>query len=184
MSIDITIDSTLIVNILVHILILFVFLYLFFFFFISRIEENTINSQVDNLADNKITSILAEIDKMDTKKYINWDIVKKTAEEELIDDENINEFIHTNNTNLKYIGIIVAISILLLAITVYYYYTYYKNEKVDLWHIIKENVAVFLVIGIIEFVFFKTTAIKYVPITTSEIGKSMFERIKENIMNL
>lgn len=184
MSIDITIGSTLVVNILVHILILFVFLYLFFFFFISRVEENTLNGQVDNLADNKITSILAEIDKMDTNKNINWNLVKQKAEEELIDDEHVNEFIHTNNTNLKYIGIIIATAIFLLTITVYYYYTYSKNESIDLIHILKENVAVFLVIGIIEFVFFKTTAIKYVPITSSQIGKSMFERIKENIMNL
>lgn len=183
MSIDITIGSTLVVNILVHILILFVFLYLFFFFFISHIEENTLNAQVDNLADNKIKSVLEEIDRMDTKKYIDWNLVKKTVEEELVDDENVNEFIHKNNTNLKYIGIIVAITIFLLAIVVYYYYTS-QNKTVDIAHIIKENIAVFLVVGIIELVFFKTTAIKYVPISPSQIGKSMFERIKENIMNL
>lgn len=183
MSIDITIGSTLVVNILVHILILFVFLYLFFFFFISHIEENTLNAQVDNLADNKIKSILSEIDTLDTKKYIDWNMVKKTVEKELFDDENVNEFIHTNNNNLKYVGIIVAVTIFLLTISVYYYYTT-QNQSVDLGHIIKENIAVFLVVGIIELVFFKTTAIKYVPITTTQIGKSMFERIKENIMNL
>lgn len=184
MSIDIIIGSTLVVNILVHILILFAFLYLFFFFFISHIEEDTLNSQVDSLADNKIKSILSEIDQLDSKKYIDWNMVKQKAEEELTDDENVNEFIQTNNTNLRYVGLIVAITILLLAITVYYYYTYSENKIVDIIHIIKENVAVFLVIGIIELVFFKTTAIKYVPIFPSDIGKSMFERIKENIMNL
>lgn len=184
MSIDITIGSTLVVNILVHILILFVFLYLFFFLFISHIEENTLKNQVDSLAENKIPSILAEIDRLDTKKYIDWNLVKQKAQEELVDDENVNEFIQTNNTNLRYVGLIVVITILLLAITVYYYYTYSENKNVDIIHIIKENVAVFLVIGIIELVFFKTTAIKYVPIFPSEIGKSMFERIKENIMNL
>ena len=184
MSIDITIGSALVVNILVHILILFVFLYLFFFLFISRIEEKTLNSQVDNLADNKIQSILREIDKLDTKKYIDWNMIKQKAEEELADDENVNEFIQTNNSNLKYIGIMIAITFLLLAITVYYYYTYSENKTIDMIHIIKENVAVFLVIGIIELVFFKLTAIKYVPISPLEIGKSMFERIKENVMNL
>ena len=184
MSIDIIIGSTLVVNILVHILILFSFLYLFFFFFISHIEEDTLNSQVDSLADNKIKSILSEIDQLDSKKYIDWNMVKQKAEEELTDDENVNKFIETNNTNLRYVGLIVAITILLLAITVYYYYTYSENKIVDIIHIIKENVAVFLVIGIIELVFFKTTAIKYVPIFPSDIGKSMFERIKENIMNL
>ena len=110
-------------------------------------------------------------------------MVKKTVEKELIDDENVNNFIHTNNNNLKYVGIIVAVTIFLLTIAVYYYYTS-QNQSVDLGHIIKENIAVFLVVGIIELVFFKTTAIKYVPITTTQIGKSMFERIKENIMNL
>ena len=182
--IDIIIGRTLIVNILVHILILFVFLYLFFFLFISHIEEDTLKGQIDDLADNKIPFILYEIDQLDNKRYIDWNVVKKKAEEELTDDTGINDFIETNNKNLKYIGLIVAISIFLLTVTVYLYYKYVENKSVNLIHIIKENAAVFIVVGIIEFVFFKTTAIKYVPVFPGDIGKTMFERIKENIMNL
>lgn len=338
--IDITIGRTLVINILVHIFILFIFLYLFFFFFIAKIEESTLTSQVDNMADNKMPLILQEIDNLDfidkkieilkanlgdntytyilknlgskstdktlvqqlllnmnpnipsqnmntiignldkvdwTKiqnnrnfnkdmtilnndannelmgnmdntenmdsifmyifknmgkqsidkdkvrtllvdmnveadkisyilsmldefdnvnwetvktnildtKFIDWDKIKKRAEEELLnDDAEINDFIETNNANLKYIGMIIIISLFILIITCYVYYTYVEKKSVNIMHVLKENLSVFIIIGAIEFIFFKTTAIKYVPVFPSEIGKTMFDKIKDNIIDI
>ena len=49
-------------------------------------------------------------------------------------------------------------------------------------YIIKENIIIFISIGIIEFLFFTKVSSKYVPILPVQISTTVLERIKENIM--
>jgi hypothetical protein len=182
--IDITISRNLVINILVHVFILFIFLYIFFFNFIAKSEEDAIADQVNNISNNKIPEILANIDNMDKDKVINWEDVKKKAENVLNStDQSVDKNIEDNNNSLKKIGIIIIVSILLLTITIYVYYTFILKKSVSLKKILVENVTVFSLVGIIEYIFFKMTASKYIPVYPDTIGNTVLESIKNNIMN-
>lgn len=182
--IDITISRNLVINILIHVFILFIFLYVFFFNFISKSEESAISDQVDNISNNKIPQILKNIDNMDKNKIINWSDIKKKAENVLNStDQTVDKNIKDNNDSLKFIGIIIITSILLITITIYIYYTFILKKSVNLKKILLENATVFSLVGIIEYIFFQLTASKYVPVYSDTIGTTILESIKTNIMN-
>lgn len=174
-------SSSLLINILIHIFILFIFLSLFFFFYISKKEEESLNNQVDFIC-QKIPDILKNIDQTDKNKVIKWESLKYKAENEYkYDDLDIDEYINYNNNNLKYISIIISITILFLSLIIYFY-SYILGKNIDISYIIKENIVIFLFIGMVEFLFFKNIASKYIPIFPVDISTTLLERIKYNIM--
>jgi hypothetical protein len=170
------------INIIIHMCILFVFLSLFFFFYISKKEQEKLNQEVDILSE-KIPSILSSIEKNDKNHIIQWDLIKKNTEKEKsINDIDIDKYIEKNNKNLKYLSIIIAITMLLLSFSVYFYNR--NNSNLNIFYIIKENIIIFLFIGTIEFMFFKYVASKYSPIYPVDISLTISNRIKEKIENL
>lgn len=182
--IDITISRNLVINILIHVFVLFVFLYVFFFTFIAKTEEDSLNDQVNDIARNKIPTILKNIDDADKNKVINWQIVKEKAQDIVNNDDiTLTNNIEQNNSSLKFIGAIIAVSILMLTILIYIYYRFVLKKSVNLKRILIENLTVFIFVGLIEFMFFRMTASKYVPIYPNTIGNTIFERIKFNIMD-
>jgi hypothetical protein len=170
------------INIIIHMFILFLFLCLFFFFYISKKEEEKLNEEVDMIC-KKIPDILSFIEEKDKYHMIKWDIVKEKVEnEQKIDDLDIDDYIEKNNKNLKYISIIIAISLLLITIGVYYYNR--NDPNIDIGYIIKENIIIFLFIGTIEFMFFKHVASRYAPIFPLDITTTISNRVKEKIEDL
>ncbi len=170
------------INVIIHCLILFVFLSLFFFLYIAKREQEALNDQSQQIC-KRIPYILDILKEQDKNNYINWQIVRQKSQEELnTDDLDINDYIVKNNTELKYVSIIIGVSLLILAILIYIYYKYIVGKYVDIGYIIKENIIIFIFIGIIEFLFFKNIASKYIPIFPFEISNTILTRIKENIM--
>lgn len=176
--------TSLTINIIIHTLILFIFLSVFFFNYISMKEQEALNRQVDILS-SKIPDILNLIKERDTNKFINWKVLKQKAQEEIQNDDlDIDSYIQENNKNLKYISIIIILSLFILTLSIYLYNNYILDKKIDMLYIIKENIVIFIFIGLIEFLFFKNVASKYVPIFPVEISTTILERIKGNIMDM
>lgn len=176
--------SSLTINIIIHSLILFIFLSVFFFNYISKKEQESLNSQIDVLC-SKVPDILNNIKNRDKDNFINWKLVRQKAQEEIQNDDlNINEYIQDNNTNLKYISISIIVSLFLLVLCIYFYNNHILDKRIDMSYIIKENIVIFIFIGLIEFLFFKNVASKYIPIFPVEISNTILNRIKNNIMDV
>ena len=179
MTIKIEVSDSLVLNTLIHILILFIFLYIFFFFYISGAEEKITNTQVTNLAKNNVPTVLKFVDDYDTKKKIDWDIVKKKAEKVINDPSNDSKSRADKNNNLKIVGGVIIVS---LAILPYFVYIHYGSPNIS--QILAENAVVFGFIGIVEYIFFTNTASHYVPVYPDVIGSTILERIKTKISSI
>ena len=175
-----TID--ILINVILHSFILFVFLSLFFFLYISKKEKEELDRQTDSICE-RIPDILDTLKKEDKDKIIDWKNVRQKAIEEMdYDDLDIDDYIKTNNNEIKYVTIFIGGSILFLILLIYLYYAYLLKKDIDMSYIIKENIIIFISIGIIEFLFFTKVSSKYVPILPVQISTTVLERIKENIM--
>jgi hypothetical protein len=174
--------ADIIINVIIHSFILFVFLSLFFFLYISKIEKDELSNQTEEIC-KRVPMILDTLKKEDKNNIIDWKSVRQKAIEELnYDDIDITDYIGNNNQGLKYTTIIIGSSMFFLAFTIYIYYAYFLKQDIDISYIIKENIAIFISIGIIEFLFFTKVSSKYVPILPSQISTTLLNRIKENIM--
>jgi len=176
--------NELIVNVFIHITILFIFLFIFFFTFISKKGEEVLNSTINNICDENLPIILTEVDKEYGDK-IDWGKVKEFSQYQIDHpDVVIDKIIDENNTKYKNIGIYISVGLIMLTILVYCYIVFYKGEDVNLKSILIENGMTFLLIGIIEYIFFTVTASRYIPAYPTEVGKIVLERIKYNIKDL
>lgn len=180
---DVIIDSNLIVNVCIHVTILFFLLYFLFFTIISKKSQEALNNSID-MVNNNIPSILDSI-KKDYNKYINWKKIKEECQ--TISDNvdlNIDKNIEDNNTKYKNIGIYIGLSLILFTILVYIYYQFYKKEHVDIMNILKENILTFLLIGIIEFIFFTKTASQYIPVYPTSVSTIVLDRTILDLKNI
>ena len=165
------------VNILVHVIILFSFLSVFFFMYISKIESDAFKSELGSLVSNEITNMLdknpaivfelSEIKPVITKFTKMYEKPMRSSLERNIMVKLLAAF-----------TIIILVGILLtMVLTV----TYECKEKVDMSHILIENIIIFTFIGVVEFLFFTRVAIKYVPVLPSTMINTMIEATKESI---
>ena len=174
---EIYIDNQLLLNIMVHVCILFIFLYFFFFLVISKKGENVLNENINSLCDNNVNDILKEIDEKYGDK-IKWnELRQKCVDVRDHPVEQINNHIEETNNYYKHIGIYIAISLILITIIFYFY----NKDDIDIGEILKENALTFLLIGLIEYIFFMYTASKYVPAYPTTIGTIILDRSKKNI---
>jgi hypothetical protein len=78
---------------------------------------------------------------------------------------------YTTSTMLYTIVFLVTVCIII------YFMAHYTDLR-ELVFILKENIAIFAVVGIIEYYFFTEIALKYVPITNSEMKAFFFNQLK------
>lgn len=173
-------------NIGIHVFILFTFLTVFFFVFASNLAKKSINNSLSTIIDDKTGELLNELDKWDKKikpdtyPNIKWDEVNKLASKIVINSENELPEILKHNTRLKWIGIVMIISLLVFLIGMYLYYRFVLKLDVHLGYILIENIIIFAFIGAIEAYFFLNIASKYIPVTPDFVATTVLERIKKN----
>lgn len=168
------------INLGLHVWILFTFLTIFFFTFISRKESESITNELNNAIDNYVPTILDSIDKIDKKiGYVtDWKKVNDIAKK-IETKNNIN--IKDHNKKLIKTSIIISIIILLVLICVIIYFKFYKKYDIGLKIILYENLAIFTCIGIIELMFFLNVALKYSPVTESDMVTQVVDRVEYKI---
>jgi hypothetical protein len=150
---------------------------------ISKKGEDVLKNNIDNISD-EIPDILDEID-IQYKDKINWKSIRENAVYIRDNtDPDIDKRIEENNTKYKKIGLCIGFGLVCLTILVFIYYKFYKKENVDIGYIIKESALTFLLIGIIEFVFFTMTASQYVPAYPTSIGGIVLDEIQKNIQQI
>jgi hypothetical protein len=170
------------INILIHMIILFSILSILFWTFISEISSKALTKQVNininNAIDNE-TKKLSEKDRIVLKDYISshkslLDILEKQYSKP-------DSLLIKNNNWLKVFNI-TSLAILIISLTILLTVLSLSCSMcVPILHILGENILLFALVGVVEFIFFKEIAMKYVPETPSRIISSFIDRINSNL---
>ena len=152
-------------NYFIHSLILFTFLTIFFIFYISKLVKETFVQEITHLIDAamKTSSIPFKI-----PDYINLNNL-------------INVYSKPDSTPLMFNSLlmksltIVNIILWVSLIIIFAILKYYNGEEFELSVILFENFLIFIFVGIIEFLFFKQIAFKFVPVEPSFIKTKLID---------
>jgi uncharacterized protein involved in cysteine biosynthesis len=177
--------SELVVNIILHILILFSILSLLFWLIIRKLETNSLTDEVSNNISQYFDNLknnLSETDKKNAKNIIGdnnkiLDILK-----DIYSKPSQNNIINNNwllYSNILYILLILGI-LLCIVLTIRLVCNY---NTFPFWHIVKENMIIFLFVGLIEVFFFFNIALKYIPTKPSLLINSIINSFKGKFKN-
>ena len=153
------------VNILLHVLILFTILSVIFWLVISKVESKSITDELNNNINNYLDTFNGN-ESMET--FSNDFSEPLSVLENMYSDPD--EVTETNNswlfkTNMLYILILVVI---IASILLTMRYTCGITDF-PILHILKENMVIFLFIGIVEVWFFLNIGMKFIPTKPSMI---------------
>ena len=164
-------------NITVHIIILFSFLSLFFFLYVSKIEEQAFKDEIGDVIQKNIESALEK--RRDVAlpivqkavPFLEYAKVQHSGPEEASLKQNFFVKFSAGFTVLLLVGICLSIILTL---------TYDCNKHVPVTEILLENTATFILVGMLEFLFFTRIAMKFVPAPPTLMLKTILTRIKES----
>lgn len=168
------------INIGIHVLILFCFLSVFFIMYISKLSKNAFDKEIKHPIEENIAKQFDKISPenknklKEVSKYLNFDNLINYY------DDPTKDYT-VNNKWLSVVTIIVNVSMLLLIVVAYVFVRKSCNQCVPIGSIIKENLIIFGFIGIVEFMFFKHIAIKFIPVKPSVLVKSAIDSVKKHV---
>jgi hypothetical protein len=140
---------------------------------------NTINSQIGTL----LTAVQKKVPKIGIDEHINWDYLEKMAKTWQSEAANELPSVKKNNRRLLVIGICIIIGLFIIFCSLYVYFSKVKGITINWKRLFTENLIVFGLMGVIEFLFFTEVAIKYVPVTPNILTQTIMDRIKFRLIN-
>lgn len=165
-------------KVLLHILILFILLLSLFWLLISKVQTNLLTNAVESSLTNSIKDFknsykenAAQGGGFQFKNYMDGDQSITALEKELSKED---ELMSNNNSHVKNLGYVYVILFIIIVLT--FLGTLYganceaASKKFPVWFIIKENIIIFIFIGIIEAMFFYYIAMKYSPVLPSDVN--------------
>ena len=159
-------------EIVLHVMILLTFLSIFYIYYISEISKNSFDKEIGSNID-KLAKKAVEYDK--EKKYLShvpYDDLLKIFEGE-------SDYLKTQN--LWLFGSLKAVLITMWIVFIGFIFLL-KNScgsEIDIMSLVKNNAATFILIGIVEYMFFTRVAVKFIPIAPSVLVKSFFSELKQ-----
>lgn len=157
------------VSVIIHLLVLFIFLSFLFWFIISKAEKRALNREIDH-GINHIKIALPDT------------IINKTVYDNLLSMySKESPLIKISNDRLLMynIGVIIFFIILLILIILVLHFS--CNKSLNFKEIIIENIFILSIVGLLEYLFFKTVASNYVPIKPSLIPNILKDQIKQKL---
>lgn len=168
------------VNIVFHVLILFIFLTLFFILFVSNLTKKSFENEIGHLIDENLGRYIDNMDKTQKDQlglYMNMIPIDKLMDK----FKEPSEYVLEHNKWVKIVAIGVAVMGMIgLGVVIYVLYNN-CNQCLPLSHIIKENVFVFALVGVVEYLFFVNVAFKFVPAPPSLLVKSLINKFKTTL---
>lgn len=157
---------------ILHMTLLFIFLSILFWTLIKNVEETSIKKELDKTIDNVFSKININ------PKYF------QEPSKKILDNFYQNESIiyKNNNEKLLFFNVIIIV-ILIISLIVNILIKYFNcNQTLQLGEILGENIIILIFVGIIEFLFFKFIASKYVPVLPSDLPDA-FSKSVEKILS-
>ena len=167
----------LILNLFTHITILFIILTCLFVFYSKKLIENTTNDQVKKLIDGGFDKVFKSnlldqnkkikdvLNKLNLEKYNNYFTEKNTERD--------------NNNNLVFKSLYIIVGILLLGLIFLIILSKKMCSNVSYLSILKENIIIFLFVGIVEVLFITNIIIYYVPVYPSILSELLVKNLKQ-----
>lgn len=165
------------IDVLIHIIILFSFLSLFFFLYISRIESDAFKTELAGMISDHINKFIEENPSIDTSLYEMQPYIKRFMDRYNKPTGKTLE----RNIMLKFLSIFVILLLSGITISIILTASLECNKKLNISHIILQNIIVFIFIGIVEYNFFTHVASKYIPVMPSLMASTMVETLKAEI---
>jgi hypothetical protein len=165
------------INIVTHCTFLLAIIGAVFFFFTSDIMKNALNSQIQNLLVNSID-----------KYYYNLTPEQQTTLRTQLSyaqldtlDNLTNIPTQTQIINNEWIKKIILITIILLVLVLVGCYAVSKSlcGTTSMTEIITENIIIFILVGVVEFLFFTKIIIKYIPDYPSSLMSIFVNQLKD-----
>lgn len=169
-----------VINIAIHVFILFCFLSILFVMYISNVAKNAFESEIHEALEKGIDKSLHSIE--GKKRGVIKKIIKTLPMDRIINHYNkSSKTVAINNKWLTKLIIYINVFLVLLIISGSYLLRWSCNQCVPLKDIIIENTIIFTFIGLVEVMFFKFVATKYIPVKPSTLINSALDSIKNNI---
>ena len=163
----------LITDLSIHGLILFIVLTCFFLLYITKITKSAMKNHLSDIIDDNIDKVI------NNRKIMSDSIIENIPFEHVKKNfEKTDKFQKNNNDWLQYSLIITNILLALLVIIFINVLMYICNKNIDLIHIIKINLYTFILVGFVEYLFFKRIAMKWVPSKPSLMINTILDNIK------
>ena len=171
---------------LVHVLILFGFLTCFYAFFASGMEKHALESEVGHMIDENIQKTLREADAHNSgalKALLGNDVVQTSLGtlEKLYEGDD--PAVATYNRWLFSMAGVVTLSLLLIVIvlvTTLYGTCQLTTKNVGFAGIVRENLWIFAVVGVVEYLFFSNVAFKWLPAPPSGMLSALLKSIHKS----
>jgi uncharacterized BrkB/YihY/UPF0761 family membrane protein len=168
-------------NIALHVTILFTILGSLFIFYISNIASTELNNHLIDIIDNyfnKNSDILTKYNKTIYNQYnINNNTIDYNYYKKIYSQPDLTRTL----VNQQVIKNIINVNILLVIITILFTITLLITKNInytEIKQLLFENIILFLIVGIIEFLFFTKIALKYVPAPPSLLLNSLITNLK------
>ena len=162
---------------LIHITGLFIIISSVYLFYTKKMTENLVNDELNLLANDAIKEKLYSLDPV-TQSFIKNKL-------QLIQLEQVKKLYikpdaeYTTNNKWVVHGIYAIIIVLIIIILIANILSKQYCSNIHLKDILKENLVIFLFIGIIEFMFFKYAILKYIPYGPSYVNNLVISHIKQ-----
>ena len=166
------------IKLLLHITLISIFETLFYFLYVSSLENNGIENAINTFINGAIkdcynmTSEQIEVVDNIFETYINVsDVIQKGKTEEIARYKYNN---HISNIAWGYVS---GLSGLFIILSVY---TRVRKIKINWKNIVLENLAMVILLGLYELLFFNTIVHKYQPISTEELSRDAVKKLHTN----
>lgn len=169
-----------IIDAFVHVIILCIVLSIFFFAVISPLEKDNLQSEIDNQIDDGLKDSINSLDpqnKQTVKDTItnNEELLKKIKK--LYDNPSDEVILY--NQSITNINITIIISLILILITISVILKLSCNKCVSLGKMVVENLFLFSMIGIMEYLFFVNIAMNYIPVKPSYMKTIIVDKLNK-----
>jgi hypothetical protein len=163
------------IGFLFHLVLISIFEVIFFNYFIIQYEDNALISLTDQLISPILNScqVLSNTSKTIVDDFINIFINETTINNNALSDYNIR---HNYNYKLYIYSIEYCIGTI-LAFFMLLSMNYFFKQKIDYLMIILDNMTMICILGVYEFIFFKTIIFKYMTISPHELVKNIVANI-------
>jgi len=171
-------------NIALHVTFLFLFLSIFFLGYAKNIESRAINNEINHIINNAFSGVVTNNNNTTIKKIYNK-LPKKNIDYFF---NYYTQFFSLDDPERKALNNeltknIIHINVLLIIILIFFVIVLLTTNSItigEIGHVVLENFLTFILIGIVEYVFFSQVALNYVPSLPSDLYKGILSNLQSN----
>jgi hypothetical protein len=170
-------------NALTHMSILFAALLLIFIFVISAAETRALQGEVDNALKENLKTALEEANEKsdgDFKEQIS--VIREPIQVMRTlysGDDEATKLYNDGLFTIAFLVLTIFLCILLTSFMVLYWVVGVRSTSKAMKGIVVENIILFSLIGIVEYLFFTYVAMKYLPVEPSLVTRNIISEIKD-----